>query len=176
MPTLSDSGLPSREPTAAHRACIAELVLRFPCPRDTDPDDYAARAELLARDCAGLQSGLLRKACDRAALSAKGLPFASEILAAATAIVEERQAAQARDHQPEQRMASDRERRMREANLRLMEQGRPFRYHGDWQAVSILKPSPAVHADAICNGDGTVTLAEYDWSRRDWAYSRGVGQ
>lgn len=89
------SDLPSRAPTAAHKACIAELLLRFPCPRDTDPDDYQARAELLTKDVAALQPGLLRKACDRVALSTRGLPYAAEILEAARQIVAERQAAQA---------------------------------------------------------------------------------
>jgi len=81
-------------PTAAHKACIAELLLRFPCPRDVDPDSYQARATLLAKDCAALAPGLLRKACDRVAQTARGLPYASEILTAAATIVAERQAAQ----------------------------------------------------------------------------------
>lgn len=82
------------KPTAAHKACIAELLLRFPCPRDVDPDSYQARASLLAKDCAALQPALLRKACDRVAQTAKGLPYASEILSAAREIVAERQASQ----------------------------------------------------------------------------------
>lgn len=77
--------------TMAHRRVIAELGLRFPCPRDTDPDEYGARLDFLAHDTAHLATGLLRKACDRAAQSARGLPYASEIIACATAIIEERQ-------------------------------------------------------------------------------------
>jgi hypothetical protein len=61
---------------------------------------------------------------------------------------------------------------MRAHNLKLMSEGRPFRYHGDWQAVSLLKPLTAGHADAICNGDGTVTLAEFNRERREWEYRR----
>lgn len=87
-----DEGRP--KPTRSHHACIAELVLRFPCPRDLDPDAYEARAKLLARDCAHIAPALLRKACDRAAQSARGLPYASEILQHAAAIVEERQRAE----------------------------------------------------------------------------------
>ena len=95
QPVMSVSiGEEPPSPTAAHKACIAELLLRFPCPRDIDPESYQARASLLAKDCAALQPGLLRKACDRAAQTARGLPYASEILTAAATIVAERQAAQ----------------------------------------------------------------------------------
>ena len=89
-PSSSDERLPMTA-TTAHRRVIAELGLRFPCPRDTDPDEYGARLDFLAHDTAHLATGLLRKACDRAAQSARGLPYASEIIACATAIIEERQ-------------------------------------------------------------------------------------
>lgn len=172
LPTLTDG---ERKPSKAVEACILELALRFPCPRDTDPDRYAARLNLLTRDCAGLNPALLRKACDRAAQTAKGLPYASEILAAAAEIVAERQQAQAAQaREAGQPCESDRERAMRAHNLKLQADGRPFRYHGNWQAVSILKPSPAVHADAICNADGTVSLAEFEAGQ--WVYRRTVGQ
>lgn len=81
------------KPTRGHKAAIAELVLRFPCPRDTDPDSYRARVEYLEKDVAHIAVPLLRAACDRAAQSARGLPYASEILACATAVVEDRQRA-----------------------------------------------------------------------------------
>ena len=79
------------KPTRGHMACIAELSLRFPAARDTDSRQYQARLDFLASDTAHLTVPLLRAACDRVAQTAKGLPYASEIIAAATAIVEERQ-------------------------------------------------------------------------------------
>lgn len=170
LPTLTDG---ERKPSKAVEACILELALRFPCPRDTDPDRYAARLNLLTRDCAGLNPALLRKACDRAVQTAKGLPYASEILAAAREIVEERQQAQAAQaRETGQPAESDRDRAMRAHNLKLQAEGRPFRYHGNWQAVSVVKPSPAVHADAICNGDGTASLAQFE--QGEWVYRRTV--
>jgi hypothetical protein len=72
-------------------ACIAELSLRFPAARDVDSRQYQARLDFLASDTAHLAVPLLRAACDRVAQTAKGLPYASEIITAATAIVEERQ-------------------------------------------------------------------------------------
>lgn len=72
-------------------ACIAELSLRFPAARDVDSRQYQARLDFLASDTAHLAVPLLRAACDRVAQTAKGLPYASEIIAAATAIIEERQ-------------------------------------------------------------------------------------
>jgi hypothetical protein len=50
--------------------------------------------DFLASDTAHLAVPLLRAACDRVAQTAKGLPYASEIIAAATQIVEERQRVQ----------------------------------------------------------------------------------
>ncbi len=88
------------KPTRGHKAAIAELVLRFPCPRDTDPDSYRARVEYLEKDVAHLAVPLLRAACDRAAQSARGLPYASEIINQATAIVEERQRVMERASNP----------------------------------------------------------------------------
>jgi len=82
------------KPTRGHMACIAELSLRFPAARDTDSRQYQARLDFLASDTAHLAVPLLRAACDRVAQTAKGLPYASEIITAATAIIEERQRAQ----------------------------------------------------------------------------------
>lgn len=173
------SGLLSKEPTAAHRACISELVLRFPCPRDTDPDDYAARAELLARDCASLQAGLLRKACDRVAQSARGMPYASEIHAAAAAIVEERQRAQAA---PE-RTAGDnapggisglnialieRNRHIIATNFRFSD-GKEHRWVNDNGVPKLVRVS-GDRPDARCNGDGTVSFRRWDEARRQWVF------
>lgn len=89
--TCSESFEPKLKPTRGHKACITELSLRFPCPRDTDPEAYQRRLDYLADDTCHLAVPLLRAACDRAAQSARGLPYASEIINQATAIVEERQ-------------------------------------------------------------------------------------
>lgn len=174
LPTLNDNGLPSREATASHRACIAELLLRFPCPRDTDPEDYAARAELLAQDCASLQSGLLRKACDRAAQSARGLPYAAEILAAAKAIVEERQAAQAATASPESpvdrqaQSLADRNRHLDAAGFRFAD--------GDMHRWALVNGKPELvrcsgkGARARYNGFGQVQLAHWSDRYREWIF------
>ena len=71
--------------------------MRFPAARDVDARQYQARLDYLANDLAHLAVPLLRAACDRVALTARGLPYASEIIAAATQIVEERQRAAVRD-------------------------------------------------------------------------------
>lgn len=77
--------------TPGHKRAIAELALRFPAGREYDPEQYQLRLEYLANDTAHIAVALLRAACDRVAQTARGLPYASEILTAATAIVEERQ-------------------------------------------------------------------------------------
>ena len=89
----SESLTTQPKPTRGHHACITELGLRFPKARDDDPESYALRMDYLAKDLAHLTVPLLRAACDRAAQSARGMPYASEILACAAAIVEERQRA-----------------------------------------------------------------------------------
>lgn len=159
------------KPTAAHRACIAELVLRFPCPRDVEPDSYGARASLLARDTAALQPGLLRKACDRAAQSARGLPYASEILEAARAIVEERQAAQASapippgqsgqpwgarsfPHAAFQPGSAEHRQWITEVNLYQAHHQRPTRLVLDNNALQ--SQMVTLGPDWSCNADGTV--------------------
>ena len=88
------------KPTRGHHACITELGLRFPKARDDDPQSYALRMDYLAKDCAHITVPLLRAACDRAAQSARGMPYASEILGHAAVIVEERQTAAARAATP----------------------------------------------------------------------------
>lgn len=82
------------KPTPGHKRAIAELALRFPAGREYDPDQYQLRLEYLAKDTAHIAVSLLRQACDRVAQTARGLPYASEIIAAATQIVEERQRVQ----------------------------------------------------------------------------------
>jgi hypothetical protein len=79
------------KPTRGHFACITELGLRFPKARDDDPQSYALRMDYLAKDLAHLAVPLLRAACDRAAQSARGMPYAAEIIDCAKAIIEDRQ-------------------------------------------------------------------------------------
>lgn len=85
--------LTKREPTKGHEAAMTEFAIRWPCPKDTDPEFYEARLSLLMRDCAGLTPSLFRKAGDRVAIRPgrpNVLPSASEIVEAAYEILAER--------------------------------------------------------------------------------------
>ena len=85
------------EPSKATKAAVYEFGIRWPCPRDVDPDRYEARLKLLARDCAELAPGLLRKAGDKVARIPgrfNVLPSASEIHQAANELIAERAARQ----------------------------------------------------------------------------------
>lgn len=169
------------KPSKATQAVILELALRYPCPVNTDPDRYAARLDLLARDCATMAPSLLRKACDRMAVRSRFLPTAAELHDAAREIVEERQRAQehAEHATPEAASLSRLETQLIEQNRRLIEQGAHHRWvadNGSAKAVTIELPvfsepdrygcraiighRPA--RDATCNGDGTVTFV---WER-----------
>lgn len=82
----------------AMKAVIAEYAIRWPCPVATDPNIYEARLEILARDLGDMAPGLARKAGDAVARipgRPNVLPSASEIYAAAEAIIAERAAARA---------------------------------------------------------------------------------
>lgn len=119
------------KPTRGHKAAITELCLRFPCPRDTDPDAYRARVEYLEKDTAHLAVPLLRAACDRAAQSARGLPYASEIINCAAVVVEERQRAKDRTTPTQQGFVSSDEKRAelsRQYNRENMSSGNPVRW------------------------------------------------
>lgn len=165
--------MPSRTPTAAHRACIAELLLRFPCPRDTDPDDYQARAELLAKDCAALRPGLFRKACERVVLTARGLPYAAEILEAARQIVAEHDAAQAaeargRGERPAQAGLVQ---TLLERNRLLAERNGPHRWViRDGRATDVTVRHWDGSADKVwrCLGNGRVGRRVWDDATRTW--------
>ena len=171
--------------TAAHKACISELLLRFPCPRDTHPDAYVARANLLAKDCASLQVTLLRKACDRVSLTARGLPFASEILMAAREIVAERaekagagsgpNPGEAWGNRQFPRWSGEGGREVHEAwirsvNLYLLHHGRNIRLvlDGGTNHSKIVNLSDKV----VCNGDGTVSQARWCHTERAWIFDR----
>jgi hypothetical protein len=97
--------------------------LRFPCPASVDGDDYAARLELLARDTAHLAPALLRKACDLAAQTARGMPYASELLNAAATIIEHRQAATRDDRPTRSTQLGDKEAAYASGNLTALGKG-----------------------------------------------------
>ena len=85
------------KPSRATEAVVYEFGVRWPCPRDIDPDRYDARLRDLMRLCAGMAPGLLRKAGDRVAVQpgrAFTLPSASELHEAADAIMADRAAKQ----------------------------------------------------------------------------------
>lgn len=172
------------KPTAAHRACIAELVIRFPCPRDTDPDSYAARAEMLAHDCAMFQPSLLRAACDRVATRVRWLPSACDIHEEVKAILEQRTAARAAAAGRSAHIASV-DSMLREKNLQLIARGSPHRWaivNGKSQTVTCFHPKNELVGDVWvfkewqpssqlrCNGDGSVTIAEWDPVSREWFF------
>lgn len=146
------------EPTRSHKACIAELSLRFPCPAHTDADDYRARLDLLTRDTAHLAPALLRKACDLASQTARGLPYASEILNAAAVIVEERQRVAERigrdngTHQGPMTRVELLAERAHEYNLDNMRKGSPLRWTDGMELFSLAAPGEKRR----CQGDGTV--------------------
>jgi hypothetical protein len=151
-------------------ACIAELSLRFPAARDVDARQYQARLDFLASDTAHLAVPLLRAACDRVAQTAKGLPYASEILTAATAIVEERQRVNPNDRQT---VNSDGEfinpgdvaigdpgenvERCKERNRQLMREGATYRVFpvGRYNAGRVqVEDDGAIVPTHVCTSDG----------------------
>jgi hypothetical protein len=85
------------KPSKAIEAVVYEFGIRWPCPRDVDPDRYDMRLRDLMRLCAGFAPGLLRKAGDRVAV-VPGRPFtlpsAGELHEAADAIMSDRAAMQ----------------------------------------------------------------------------------
>jgi hypothetical protein len=159
------------KPTPGHKRAIAELALRFPAGREYDPDQYQLRLEYLAKDTAHIAVGLLRQACDRVAQTARGLPYASEILTAATAIVEERQRVN-----PHDRMSvnsdgeiitgrdadyigdpGDNVERCRERNRQLMREGATYRVFpvGRYNAGRVqVVDDGVIVPNHVCTGDG----------------------
>lgn len=158
--------------TPGHKRAIAELALRFPAGREYDPEQYQLRLEYLANDTAHIAVPLLRAACDRVAQTARGLPYASEILTAATAIVEERQRVNPNERV---RVNADGEimegrqdaqigdpgenvERCKDRNRQLMREGATYRVFpvGAHNAgrVQVVDDGAIVPTHA-CNGDGT---------------------
>jgi len=159
------------KPTPGHKRAIAELALRFPAGREYDPDQYQLRLEYLAKDTAHIAVGLLRQACDRVAQTARGLPYASEILTAATAIVGERQRVNPNERQT---VNSDGEfinpgdvpighpgenvERCKERNCQLARDGAAYRVFpvGRFNMGRVqVEDDNAIAPTHICNRDGT---------------------
>jgi hypothetical protein len=97
--------------------------LRFPAARDVDQRQYQARLDYLANDTAHIAVPLLRAACDRVAQTAKGLPYASELLAAAAQLVEERQRVQPSGTSGQATATNDRAAAYHRANVACMAKG-----------------------------------------------------
>jgi hypothetical protein len=118
---------PRQKATRGHRQAIAELGLRFQPANAADLEAHRLRLELLASDCAEIAPSLLRDACDMVARDAKGLPYASEILAAARHLVEERQRIQAATERTQYSgpmvQPGDKAGAYRAANLRALQSG-----------------------------------------------------
>lgn len=159
------------KPTPAHKRAIAELALRFPAGNTQDPDQYQLRLEYLAKDCAHIAVPLLRAACDRAAQVARGLPYASEILACAAQIVEERQRAKAYEgatfnsdgeiinRAPDAQLGDpgDNVERCRERNMQLMREGATYRVFpvGAYNTGRVqVEDDGAIWPTHACTGDG----------------------
>ena len=111
---MASSALPQRlmpsdgEPSKPMLAVVHEFAIRWPCPKDTDPDFYSARLKMLARDCGEMSPGLLRKAGDYVARIPgrfNTMPSASELYQAAEQVIADRaakQVAEQRQHAAEQ--------------------------------------------------------------------------
>lgn len=147
--------------------------MRFQPANSADLEAYSLRLELLAKDAAHIAVPLLRAACDRAAITARGLPYVSEILAHASDIVAERQRAVEAAHHFEQSrtgraLLSPGEQSMRQANLDLIQRGHRARWAmtpGGRYELFDVSGSSAVHR---CNGDGTVEALVWSTKERDY--------
>jgi hypothetical protein len=139
------------KPSKSIEAVVYEFGIRWPCPRDIDPDRYDARLRDLMRLCAAMAPGLLRKAGDRIAVQPGrlfALPSASELHEAADAIMADRAAKQEmanRVDQPQARSAPETREgllayRAREYNLDNMGKGSPLRWTGGMELFSLDAP------------------------------------
>ena len=121
------------EPSKPMLAVVHEFAIRWPCPKDTDPDFYSARLKMLARDCGEMSPGLLRKAGDYVARIPgrfNTMPSASELYQAAEQVIADRaakQVAEQRQHAAEQGrpmpQPGDKSAAYAAANLRALKAG-----------------------------------------------------
>ena len=168
-------------------------MLRFPCPKDVDPADYRRRADLLARDCADLAPGLLRKACDLTARRSRFMPYAAEIRDAAREIVEERQQIRERaDAEANPERATDHRLHEWARQQNLVAETKGFKTRiaivgGKTEIVDYLVP---VLGPNDCGGskvvdwqqnpevrmlpDGTVQQAFWSDRRKEWIFADGA--
>jgi hypothetical protein len=166
--TAREDSLPPRpRATRAHRQAITELGLRFQPSNSTDLEAYHVRLELLASDCSQIPPTLLRDACDRAALLAKGLPYVSEILACAKLIVEERHHAATSDAQLQKSRSSRREEAYAASNRDAVAKGEFGRITADRQYFKMDDPWER----RGCRSDGTVIEPRFDEVARSWIVS-----
>jgi hypothetical protein len=154
-----DNSLPPR-PRAprAHRTVISEIGLRFPLPRGADLEAHRVRLELLAWDCRHVPADLLREACDRAALKAKGLPYASEILAYVEDLREERHRSQLGSADRQQTSGSVASQAYAARNREAAEQNAPGRLTSD-REFFLMNDCNETRG---CRADGTVIEPRFD--------------
>lgn len=160
QPSCSQRHSPSTKPSATQKAIIAELGLRYPPPRDADPDLHAGRIRLLASDCADIPPEILRPACQAAARENTFLPSAAEIRRHAKGVADQRSGVGS-----EGWLQS----KIRERNLQSIADGSPIRciVIGDrLETFRVGVPGERRR----CDGRGGV-IVPY-WSRRlgDWVY------
>ena len=163
---------PRQKATRGHRQAVAEIGLRFQPSNAADLEAHRMRLELLAIDCSEITPTLLRHAGDRVAQYSQFLPKASEILAAAREIVEERQRVQRNsgiatnsdgeiiEHRADVEIGHPCENveRCKERNRQLMRDGANYRVFpvGRFNMGKVqVDDDGAIAPTHICNRDGT---------------------
>lgn len=172
-PSETMEDLPPRpKATRGHRQAVAEIGLRFQPSNAQDLEAHRMRLELLAIDCSEITPTLLRQAGDRVAQYSQFLPKASEILAAAREIVEDRQRVQRNSgfatNADGEIMGSradveigdpgDNVERCKDRNRQLMREGATYRVFpvGRYNAGRVqVVDDGAIVPTHVCNGDGT---------------------
>lgn len=193
--TPSSRSEPSElRPTPTHKRIISSLSIRYPCPRDTDPDEYRARIDMLAYDTASLETSVLRKACDLLAQRSRFLPLAAEIFDAAKGVIEDRQrAAKQQEAEAEGRdpdAGFDVAAWARQQNLTAESKGMRTRLivvGGRTQMVDYLIPEYEIGADGLKRmagwrrnpevrqlADGTVQQAFLSAERQEMIFADGM--
>lgn len=165
VPTLSETDGEVR-PSKATKAAIYEMAIRWPCPKDTDPDRYDARLAMLARDCAELAPGLLRKCGDLIARRPGRptvIPSASEIHEAAEILIAERAARQFREAQEQAPQGQARDPRtamlettLKARNMDLIMQNHRSRWALVGERPELVEVVPVPGARHRCDGQGGV--------------------